>query len=593
MNNIAYFDPLLFKCPKGTVAKGTEVKFKIEVSEDAKPKEVYLMIKDDEADGYTYEKMQKNQKYYEKILKFEKNGHFWYNFKLVFENYSLFVSKTYDNYSYVSCDKGEDFFQQVTEEEYVCTNSMQGGIIYQIFVDRFCKIGKVTPRKPLVLRNDWGGKIKKNTTNPILINEEVFGGNFKGITSKLDYLASLGVTVIYMCPISEAYSNHKYDTANYMKVDSMFGSEEEFKELIDKAKEKGMQIVIDGVYNHTGSDSIYFNKKGRYAETGAYQNKDSKYYSWFDFIDYPDVYEAWWGIDTLPKVRGNCKEFQDYIAGDGGVIEKFMKLGIGGVRLDVVDELENGFVKKISNKVKEFGKDKVIMGEVWEDAGTKIAYTTRRKYFAQNQLNSVMNYPIKESLLSYIKTGETYDLVSTIRMLQNNYPKVVQDNLMNFLTTHDTVRFRSELQTIANDDEAVADKLMKLASAVSFTMSGVPSIFYGDEYGMKNNDGSSRGCFDWKNYQNEIYEWYKKLAQIRKLSVMKDGDLNILYAKHGKFIYERINKKERVIVLTNIADSVLNINLKGGNFTSFISGKKVTTLKLQKHDVEILIETKK
>ena len=591
MNNIAYFDPLLFKCPKGPVAKGTEVNFKLEVEEDVIPNEVYLMIKDDEAWEYTYEKMQKNQKYYEKNLKFDFSGHFWFNFKLVFEDKELYVSKTYDNYSCVLEYKGEDFLQLVTEEEYSCTNSMQGGIIYQIFVDRFCRVGKVTPRFPLVLREDWGGAIKKNTTDPILINEEVFGGNFKGITSKLDYLKDLGVTTIYMCPISEAHSNHKYDTANYMNVDSMFGSEDDFKELIDKAKEKGMQIVIDGVYNHTGSDSIYFNRKGRYAEAGAFQSQDSKYFKWFDFIDYPKVYEAWWGIDTLPRVRGNCTEFHDYIAGKGGVIEKFMKLGVAGVRLDVVDEISNEFVNKISSKIKEFGKNKIIMGEVWEDAGTKIAYSNRRKYFTQNQLNSVMNYPIKESLLNYIKTGETYDLVSTIRMLQSNYPKVVRDNLMNFLTTHDTVRFRSELETISGGNKEVADKLMKLASAISFTMVGVPSIFYGDEYGMENNDGSSRGCFDWDNYQNEIYKWYKQLALIRKLSVMKDGELNILYSKYGKFVYERVNDEQRVVVLSNMQHTHLRVNLNG-NFVSLISGEPVSVVNLGKYDIEILIEMK-
>ncbi len=591
MNNIAYFDPLLFKCPKGTVAKGTEVGFTLEVSKDQSPKEVYLMIKDDEASDYTYEKMQKNQNKYTKTLKFEKKGHYWYNFKLVFDSFSAFVNKSYDNHSYTSCEKGEDFSQQVTEEEYVCTDSMQGGIIYQIFVDRFCKVGKVKPRTPLVLRDDWGGAIKKNTTDPILINEEVFGGNFKGITSKLDYLKELGVTVIYMCPISEAYSNHKYDTADYMSVDDMFGSEADFKELIDKAKEKGIQIVIDGVYNHTGSDSIYFNKKGRYDTVGAYQSKDSKYHKWFDFINYPDVYEAWWGIDTLPRVNGNCTEFQDYIAGDGGVIEKFMKLGVSGVRLDVVDELSNDFVNKISNKVKQFGKDKVIMGEVWEDAGTKIAYSSRRKYFVENQLNSVMNYPVKESLLNYIKSGEPYELVSTIRMLQSNYPKVVQDNLMNFLTTHDTVRFRSELENITNGNQQEADALMKLASAISYTMVGVPSIFYGDEYGMKNNDGSSRGCFDWNNYQNEIFEWYKKLAKIRQLSVMKDGDINVLFAKYGKFVYERFNDNERVIVATNMRGEDLRLRLNG-EFESFITGERPTEVVLKKYDFEILIEKK-
>ncbi len=589
MEKFAYYDPLLFKCPKGTISKGKEVTFDLEVNKNASINEVYLMIKHDEDADYVYEKMQKNENKYQKTLKFDKSGHFWYNFKLIFDDYFLFVSKTFDNYSYVSSEKGEDFLQLVTEEEYTCTNSMQGGIIYQIFVDRFCKVGNVKSREPLVLREDWGGAIKKNTTNPILINEEVFGGNFKGITSKLEYLENLGVTVIYMCPICQANSNHKYDTADYMKLDDMFGTEADFKELVKKAKEKNIQIVIDGVYNHTGSDSVYFDKKGRYGHDGAYESKSSKYYEWFDFINYPDEYQAWWGIDTLPKVKGNCEEFQNFIAGDGGVIEKYMKLGVAGVRLDVVDEIPDSFVKKITKKVKEFGNDKVVMGEVWEDAATKIAYSVRRKYFAENELNTVMNYPIKESILNFIRSGFPTDLVSTIRMLQNNYPKIVQDNLMNFLTTHDTGRFRSELEAIAGGDKQKAEKLMKIASALSFTVSGVPSIFYGDEYGMENNDGSSRGCFDWNNYKNEIFEWYKKLSKIRKLAVMKDGDLNILYSKFGKFVFERVSKNERVIVLTNLLPSILNVNLKG-KFISFLTGENISSLKLKQYDIQILIE---
>lgn len=629
MNDIAYFDPLLLKCPKGTIAKGKSAKIKLYVNKFAGVKEVYLMIKHDDENDYFYEEMHKinpadfaknsksnqckidkkhdaltsklekdgecgldeNIEIYEKTINFSRSGHFWFNFKLNFDGYSKYVSKTFDTRSCVQDYKGEDFLQLVTEKEYASTNSMQGGIIYQIFVDRFCKVGEVKPRPPLVLREDWGGAIKKNTTNPILINEEVFGGNFKGITSKLDYLKSLGVTVIYMCPISEAYSNHKYDTANYMNIDDMFGSEADFKELVDSAKAKGIQIVIDGVYNHTGSDSIYFNKTGRYKELGAYQSKDSKYYSWYDFIEYPNKYEAWWGIDTLPKVKGTCTEFQEYIAGNGGVIEKFMKLGIGGVRLDVVDELSNEFVKKIASKVKEFGENKVIMGEVWEDAGTKIAYSSRRKYFAENELNSVMNYPVKESLLSYIKTGEPFDLVSTLRMIQNNYPKAVQDNLMNFLTTHDTVRFRSELSQISNGDEEVADKLMKLASTISYTVMGVPSIFYGDEYGMKNNDGSSRGCFDWNNYQNDTLLWYQKLAEVRKFEAIKNGELNIILARSGKFVFERFNNNERIVIITNMKGEDLKINLNG-EFESFITGEKPKQIVVKKHNFEILIEKK-
>lgn len=587
MNLQAKFDPLLFKYPKGTVTKNTNVTFYIELTCDVQPKHVYFMLKKDGENDYQYLEMTKNERY-EFNYNFAESGHFWYNFQVVFDDFCVYLNKTFDTRSCLSNEKQEDFLQLVTEKEYECTNSMQGGIIYQIYVDRFCKLGEVKPRKPLILRDDWGGKIQKNTTDPLIINLETFGGNLKGIISKLDYLEDLGVTTIYLNPISQANSNHKYDTSNYMQIDDMFGTENDFKQLVEKAKEKGMGIVIDGVYNHTGSDSIYFNKYGNFDTLGAYKSKESKFYKWYDFDEFPDKYRSWWGIDTLPSINSNCDEFQDYIAGDGGVLEKFLKLGINGVRLDVVDEITDKFVQKIEKKVHEFGKDKVVMGEVWEDASTKESYSKRREYFSKNELNSVMNYPIKETVLQYIFGKNPDSLVSTIRMLENNYPKPVRDNLMNFLTTHDTRRVFSEIQ---KRDEKQAATLYKIASALIFTLPGVPSIFYGDEYGMQDNDGSSRGCFDWENNQNEIYDWFKKLTKIRKFKVLKDGEINILYAKDGKFVFERFNDDERIIVMTNLDFSPLDIELNG-EYTSFLTGERKENFKLKYNEIEILIETK-
>ena len=586
----AKYDPLLFKFPKGVISKNQSVKFHVDYEDEKEPKNVYFMVKKDEDSDYQYLEMTKN-KGYEITYKFKENGHFWYNFQIVFDDFCVYLNRTYDHWSYDSVYKGEDYLQLVTEQEYVCTNSMQGGIIYQIYVDRFCRVGEVTERKPLILRDDWCGKIKKNTSDPLIINLEVFGGNINGIISKLDYLKDLGVTTIYLNPISMANSGHKYDTADYMKVDDMFGTEKDFKNLIDLSRERGIKIVIDGVYNHTGSDSIYFNKEGRFDTLGAYKSKDSIFYKWYDFINYPDEYRCWWGFDTLPSINGECEEFQEYIAGKDGVLEKFLKLGVAGVRLDVVDEINDKFVKKISNKVKEFGKDNVIMGEVWEDAATKIAYSSRRKYFSSNELNSVMNYPIKETVLEYIFTGNSNNLNSTIRMLENNYPKVVRDNLMNFLTTHDTKRVFSEILKANNNNEKLATKLYKIATALIFTLPGVPSIFYGDEYGMQDNDDSSRGCFDWNNYKNEVFDWFQKITKIRKLNVLKDGEINVIYSANGKFIFERFNDNERVVVFANMTDSGLDINLKG-DYISFLTGNSVSNINLKKHDIEILIERK-
>lgn len=586
----AKYDPLLFKFPKGVVTKNTSVSFKIELEGDEVPNKVYFMLKTDEMSEYKYLEMENQENVYSFNYKFEQSGHFWYNFQLVFDNFVLYLNKTYDTRSALSNEKQEDFLQLVTEKDYCCNNSMQGGIIYQIFMDRFCKEGEVKPRKPLVLREDWGGKIKKNTDNPILINQEVFGGNILGLTSKLDYLQELGVTIIYLNPISEANSNHKYDTSDYMKIDPMFGTETEFKTLVEEAKKRSIGIVIDGVYNHTGSDSIYFNKEGKFATLGAYRSKKSRFYNWYEFEEFPDKYKCWWGIDTLPSIRGNCEDFQEFIAGKNGVLEKFLKLGVKGVRLDVVDEITDEFVQKIERKVHEFGDDKVLIGEVWEDASTKISYSKRRKYFAKNELNSVMNYPVKETVLEFVKTKNANALVSTLRMLENNYPKAVLDNLMNFLTTHDTKRVFSELLGSCGDDKKQAFALYKIATSLIFTLPGVPSIFYGDEYGMENNDDSSRGCFDWQNYKNEIYEWFTKLTKVRKLECLKDGEFNILYSSNGKFAFERFSENERLVFVANLEPSVFNLELNG-KFTSFLTGKTAQNCTLKQNEFEILIET--
>ena len=591
MEELAYFDPLLFKFPKGTITKGTEVEFKIDVNPNCLANEAYLMLKSDEEEDYRYIEMTRDEFSYRVRIKFAESGHFWYNFKLNYNDFAKYLSKTYDSYSVVLDYKGEDFLQLVCEEEYTCTDCLQGGLIYQIYTDRFCKAGKVTPREPLIYRKDWGGDINKNTTNPLIINREVFGGNFEGVISKLDYLQDLGVTAIYFNPICLANSNHKYDTASYMEIDTMFGTDEIFKKLTKEAKQKGIKVIIDGVYNHTGSDSIYFNKEKRFDSVGAYNSKNSKYYEWYSFDEYPDKYLSWWGIDTLPSIKHECKSFQDYIAGKNGVIEKYLKLGISGVRLDVVDEITDEFTKKIANCVSSANKDFAIIGEVWEDAATKCSYSRRRKYFVDNELNSVMNYPVKETILDYIKTKEPNNLNSTLRMLQNNYPKVVMDNLMNFLGTHDTGRIFSELIKIADGDKTLAKTYLKIATGILYTLPGVPSIFYGDEYGAENNSGSSRICFDWQNYKNEIFDWYKKIASIRKLKIFKDGKLNIILAKDGKFIFERLSENEHIITLVNLKESEYEFNFSS-NFKSLLTNQKIQKLILKQNQIEILYEKK-
>ena len=190
------------------------------------------------------------------------------------------------------------------------------------------------------------------------------------------------IICLYLNPIFEAHSNHRYNTADYRKIDPLLGTEEDFVELCAKAKAVGISVILDGVFSHTGSDSLYFNRNGRYGEhSGAYRDPDSPYREWYSFRRYPDDYESWWGFRTLPNVRETYPSYLDFICNPNtGVLAKWLSLGASGFRLDVADELPDAFLDRVYQTVKSFGEDKVVIGEVWEDASNKISYGNRRHY---------------------------------------------------------------------------------------------------------------------------------------------------------------------------------------------------------------------
>ena len=402
-----------------------------------------------------------------------------------------------------------------------------------------------------------------------------------GIEKKLGYLKELGVTALYLNPIFEAASNHRYDTSDYMKIDPFLGTEEDFKNLVNKAQEKGIKIILDGVFNHTGSDSVYFNKKGTYDVIGAYQSEKSPYAKWFDFISYPDKYNSWWGIKTLPAVnKSEDSPFIDYICGEDGVIEHYTKLGIGGWRLDVVDELPAHFVRRIRRAVKKINKDAIVIGEVWEDASNKIAYGKRREYFLGGELDSVMNYPLKNAIIAFAKNGDARVLSSTVKQLADHYPKKVLNCLMNLLSTHDTFRLLSNLSSV-NVDGYSKDQMenvkisneewnnvvlrLKIATLLQFTLPGVPSIYYGDEIGMQGyKDPLNRRFFEWDNINYEILSWYKKISQLRcEREVFSNGEYKEVYAKDGVLIYKICNDLEEVMILINNSSEKASLKIDG------------------------------
>lgn len=454
---------------------------------------------------------------------------------------------------------GASWQQTVYKPEFQTPDWIKGGIMYQIFPDRFfnSKTPKVNVYKDRIIRDDWGGvpEYMPNEEGKIL-NNDYFGGDLRGIAENLIRLSSLGVTCIYLTPIFEAHSNHRYDTADYTKIDPLLGAKEDLRYLCSEAKRLGMNVILDGVFSHTGDDSVYFNKKRRYRSIGAYNSKDSPYYKWYNFHNYPEKYSAWWGIETLPEVDEESPQFLRFITGKNGVLRSWIKEGIKGWRLDVADELPDIFLDKLREAIKEEDKDAIIIGEVWEDASNKSSYGKRRRYLLGDQLDSVMNYPFSAAIMDFLKGGAAQVFIESILTVLENYPMPVVHALMNHIGTHDTKRALTSLagepangrgrewqaqQKMTNKQRLRGVKLLKLASALQFFLPGIPSIYYGDEVGMEGyRDPFNRGCYPWGDEDQEILAWYKFIGGVRSsCPALKEGEFEPVYANDAALAFIR------------------------------------------------------
>ncbi len=510
--------------------------------------------------------MQKTEFGWTISLKIPNAGLYYYSFKI--EGIG-FISCGYMEMGEIT-EKPIDFLLTVSTSDYHTPDWFKGGVMYQIFPDRFYKVGNMPDIIGRVRRTDWGGlpSYKPNAQGKVL-NNDFFGGNLQGIIEKLPYLKALGITVLYLNPIFEAASNHRYDTSDYKKIDPFLGDETIFSQLIESAKNQGIQVILDGVFNHTGDDSVYFNKYGNYPSVGAYQSKDSLYYSWYSFQEFPNKYSSWWGIDILPETNENSESYQEFIFGQDGVLKKWLRFGIGGYRLDVADELPDFFLQKLRKSVKDENSEAIIIGEVWEDASNKIAYSKRREYLQGHELDSVMNYPLKDAIIRYMQTENASELLHCIRVLINHYPKETLDALMNILGTHDTARILTVLGGIyCNNKDEMARKTaylsekakenaiekLKLAAVLQFTMPGIPCIYYGDENGMEGHiDPFCRQCFDWTNLNTDLINFYKSLGKLREKyrHIFKTGNFEEIHVENGLIYFKRTFENQSIYICVN------------------------------------------
>ena len=389
-----------------------------------------------------------------------------------------------------------------------------------------------------------------------VLNNDFYGGNFQGITQKMDYLASLGITALYLNPISKSFSNHRYDTGDYKTPDPMLGTPEDFRTMCDAAHSWGIRVILDGVYSHTGDNSLYFDKYGTFGSKGAYTDPNSAYGSWFTFHEYPHRYLAWWDFQTLPTLNKEDPAVQNYIIhNEDSVVAHWLRQGADGFRLDVADELPDSFIYALKKRIRQLRPDSLLMGEVWEDASNKIAYQKRRKYFVDGELDSVMNYPFRTAILRFVRgEDDGTALAETVMTVAENYPKQVLDCCLNLLGSHDTPRIltalvddfdgsREELaaRQLSPIQLALAKKRLAVASFLQYMLPGCPCIYYGDEAGMEGGkDPFNRRTYPWGHEDASLQAHYRSLGQLRKdLAVLRNGDVSFFHAGHHRIGFSR------------------------------------------------------
>lgn len=421
---------------------------------------------------------------------------------------------------------------------------------YHIFVDRFNNgnaDGHVNAPKP---NSFLYGQL---SDKPFYIKQpdgaiarwDFYGGNLLGITQKLPELAAFGINLIYLSPIFEARSNHRYDTGDYLKIDPMLGTEADFKQLLATAHGLGMHVLLDGVFNHVGQDSRYFNAFNHYADEGAANSQASPYYDWFTFTDYPTEYASWWGVKDLPAINKDARSFHDFIANsEDSVIRYWSDMGVDGWRLDVADELADDFLYQIRHTLSQLG-ERLLIGEVWEDASHKIAYGQRRPYLLGGMLQAVMNYPLRQWLLNLV--NQTEDAATFLRHLMTmkaNYPPATFAYNFNNLGSHDTKRLRTA---------AASDAAERLAVLLLFTLPGIPVIYYGDEAGLTGgSDPDNRAYYPWGREDLSVKQWFATGLQWRQQHPALAGEAAFYPFTFGAGLgFFRQSEAETVLILVN------------------------------------------
>lgn len=556
-----------YKTPFGAIQANTLVTWAIAIDQPVQEADLWLTKLNEDPVAYPMNYNDETQKY-ETQVRVGSSGLYNYYFAIKQNNQMFYVDQgLFGQGRLRQDDHNLKQYQLICYERKVPqVDWYDQGVVYQIFPDRFANgnpYGEVTGRKKnsfLYATEEDTPYYIKNSRGEIT-RWDFFGGNLAGIRKKLPYLKKLGVNTIYLNPIFLATSNHRYDTVDYMKIDPMLGDEDDLRGLIHDLHQNGMHLLLDGVFNHVGQESIYFQE--------AIKDKSSHYYSWFNFIDYPEKYQSWWGVSSLPEVNKSNPEYQDFIYGDHGVLAKWMKDQVDGWRLDVADELPMDFLRNIRNRLTK-ENCQVMIGEVWGDASDKFVNSEYRPYTFGDNLTGVMNYPVRNFIVGLL-TSENNDaeiaLMNKLALLVEHYPTNFLRNCLNNIGTHDTVRIKTALQ---NDE-----KLVLLAFGLMFMLPGVPCIYYGDEAGLiGDKDPDNRRFFPWGRESRSLIAQVSKWINVRKQNpVLVKGKIGFLHIATG--INAIVRYDEKVIMVYCINKNKAETVLAKENFAFYCLPKTI------------------
>lgn len=465
----------------------------------------------------------------------------------------------------------------------------KGAIMYQIFPDRFyrnqsVKIPEIPGRR---LMNDWYEKVPLGPNEAGEWNTEFYGGNLLGIEDKLDYIKSLGTNIIYLNPICYAQSNHRYDTINYTQVDPFLGIKEHLKKLCDEVHKRWMYIIFDGVFNHTGNRSIYFDQYGEHGEDGAYHNPNSPYKNFYREIwdNGTRGYVYWSNMPTMPALNTLSKDVIDEITGVDGVIDQWFACGIDGVRLDVADEVSDWIIEQLMLAIKRNKPDGFFLGEQWDNP------MRRNRGFLKSGkgMHSVMNYKGIDALIGYYNCQNLQGLIENVEEILTEYPEDTINTLMNPTSTHDMSRlieilavphlfvrkqnnwdlnyenaseFVKNHQLTQEEYEFGKKKLKSYLVALAF-LPGIISINYGDEVGMQGiHNLANRAPFPWGKEDQDLLSYFREMLAARsKCEFLKTAECKIKEISKEHFVYERISEGTSLLVVASRTHHETNLYL--------------------------------